>query len=42
MAYSYIEDRAGPLGGKLRPLVGKARKYDVESWHLQGCSPHLY
>jgi hypothetical protein len=30
-----------PLGGKWRPLVGKVREWYVESWHLQGCSPHL-
>jgi hypothetical protein len=23
------------------PYVGKGRKCDVESWHLQGCIPHL-
>jgi hypothetical protein len=31
----------GPLGGKLRSLVGKVRECDVESRHLQGYSPHL-
>jgi hypothetical protein len=28
----------GKSGG---PSVGKGRKNDVESWHLQGCSPRL-
>jgi hypothetical protein len=34
-------DRAGLLGGKWRPLVRKVGECDVESRHLQGCSPHL-
>jgi hypothetical protein len=33
--------RAGPLGGKWRPLVEKVWEWYVESWHLQGCSPRL-
>jgi hypothetical protein len=32
----------GPLGGKRRSSVGKVGESDVESRHLQGCSPCLY
>jgi hypothetical protein len=31
----------GPLGGKWRPLIGKIGECDMESQHLQGCSPRL-
>jgi hypothetical protein len=34
-------DRAGPLGGKQRQLVGKFGKWYVARRHLQSCSPHL-
>jgi hypothetical protein len=34
-------DRAGPLGGKWRPLVRKVEERGVRCQHLQGCSPHL-
>jgi hypothetical protein len=34
-------DRAGPLGGKSRPSVGKVGEWYVESRNLQGYSPHL-
>jgi hypothetical protein len=34
-------DRAGPLGGKWRPLIGKVGEWVMESRHLQGCSPRL-
>jgi hypothetical protein len=36
-----IGDRAGPLGRKWRPLVGKIGEWYVKSRYLQGCSPHL-
>jgi hypothetical protein len=39
--YGSTGDRAGSLGGKWRPPVGKVREWYVESWHIQGCSPHL-
>jgi hypothetical protein len=31
----------GPLGESEEPSVGKGRECDVESQHLQGCSPRL-
>jgi hypothetical protein len=34
-------DQAGPLGESGGPLVGKGGESDVESRHLQGCSPRL-
>jgi hypothetical protein len=34
-------DRTGPLGGKWRSPVGKDGERDVESRHLQDCSPRL-
>jgi hypothetical protein len=34
-------DRAGPLGGKWRPYVGKIGEWYVESRHLQGYRPRL-
>jgi hypothetical protein len=32
----------GPVGESRGPSVGKDGKSDVESRHLQDCSPHLY
>jgi hypothetical protein len=32
---------AGPVGESEGLLVGKGEKSDVESRHLQGCSPNL-
>jgi hypothetical protein len=40
MSWLVTRDRAGPLGGKGRQLVGKVGEWYVESWHLQGYSPH--
>jgi hypothetical protein len=34
-------DRAGQLGKSGGPSARKGRECDVESQHLQGCSPHL-
>jgi hypothetical protein len=34
-------DRTGPLGESGGPSVGKGGENDVESRHLQGCSPCL-
>jgi hypothetical protein len=34
-------DRAGPLGGKWTPLVGKVGEWYLAGWLLQGCSPYL-
>jgi hypothetical protein len=31
----------GLLGGNGGPSIGKVGECDVESRHLQGCSPHL-
>jgi hypothetical protein len=34
-------DRAGSLGESGGPSIGKDGECDMESWHLQDCSPHL-
>jgi hypothetical protein len=41
MLMMLTSDRAGPLEEREGSLVGKGGESDVESWHLQGCSPHL-
>jgi hypothetical protein len=41
MVYGWIRDRAGPLGGKWRPLVEKVGQWCVASRHLQVCIPRM-